>query len=437
MDLVSIAVLLSVILLMVAANALFVAAEFATVGSRKSRIQEIAATGNKSAAGLSGILRDPKQLDTYVAACQIGITISSLVAGAYGQSQLTPLLEPALGPIGGEAAAVVVVLLAVTLVQVVVGELLPKTVALRYPEQLAMATLLPMRLFLFLFRPLVTIFNGTAFAVMRLFHMNADHSHTHVHSPQELGGLYRESAAGGLIDADEREMLSGALNVSSRTVREVMTPRTRMATVSAIETVETALARVAGAPFSRFPVTGPNPEDIVGIVHVRTLFSAFERDSQTIVGTVAQAPLAVAELMTVPRLWETLRENQRRTAMVVNEYGSISGMVTLEDALEEVFGELQDEFDEEEDLVIKRGNGRSVRGDVSLATLADRYEIDLPADRADTIGGLVWHELGRLPVAGDVIQAVGTSYLLKVESMSRYAVQRVLVQIAQQEAQET
>lgn len=437
MDFSSALVPVAVILLMVAANALFVAAEFAAVGSRKSRVLEIADNGNKSAAGLYKILQDPKKLDTYVAACQIGITLSSLVAGAYGQSQLTPLLEPALGPIGGAVAAVAVVLLTVTVVQVVLGELLPKTVALRYPEQLAMATLLPMYFFLVLFRPLIAIFNGTAFAIMRLFKLNADHSHTHVHSPEELGGLYRESAAGGLIDADEREMLSGALSVSRRTVREVMTPRTRMATVKAAETVETALARIAGAPYSRFPVAGASSDDIVGIVHVRAVFAAFERDPNITVGTIAQAPLAVAEMMTVPRLWETLRENQRRTAMVINEYGSIAGMVTLEDALEEVFGELQDEFDQEEDLVIKRGNGRSVRGDVGLATLADRYEIILPTDRADTIGGLVWHELGRLPVAGDVTPVADTPYRLKVETMSGYAVQRVLVQLAQDEEQET
>ncbi|MCA1197148.1 hemolysin family protein [Sphingomonas sp. R647] len=425
-----------VILLMVAANALFVAAEFATVGSRKSRVQEIAEAGNRNAVGLLAIIRDPKKLDNYVAACQIGITLSSLIAGAYGQAQLTPLLAPVLGPIGGAAAAIVVVLLAVTVVQVVLGELLPKTVALRYPEQLAMATLLPMRVSLALFRPLIALFNGTAFALMRLFRLNADHSHTHVHSPEELEGLYRDSAAGGLIDAEERDMLSGALSVSERTVREVMTPRTRMVTVSAAETVGTALARIAEASYSRFPVAGTSGEDIVGIVHVRALFAAFERDPQTTVGSVAPAPLIVAEMMSVPRLWQTLRENGRRTAMVINEYGSIAGMVTLEDALEEVFGELQDEFDQEEDLVIKRGDGRSVRGDVSLATLADRYEIDLPIDRADTIGGLVWHELGRLPVVGDETKVTDTPYLLQVEAMAGYAVQRVLVRFEKREEQE-
>ena len=425
-----------IILVMVAANALYVAAEFATVGSRKSRVQEIAETGNRTAVKLLAILRDPKRLDTYVAGCQVGITLSSLVAGAYGQAQLTPLLEPVLGPVGGAAAALVVVLLVVTVLQVVLGELLPKTVALRYPERLAMATLLPMQVSLAIFKPLIALFNGTAFALMRLFRLHADHSHMHVHSPDELEGLYRESAAGGLIDAAERDMLSGALNVSERTVREIMTPRTRMATVSAAETVETALTRVAQAPYSRFPVAGASSEDIVGIVHVRALFAAFERDRHGLVETVAQSPLVVAEMMTVPRLWQTLRDSGRRTAMVINEYGSIAGMVTLEDALEEIFGELQDEFDQEEDLVIKRGDGRSVRGDVSLATLADRFDMDLPLDRADTIGGLVWHELGRLPVTGDEIAVAETSYLLKVEAMAGYAVHRVLVRFAKPEEQE-
>lgn len=420
---------LFVILLMVAANALYVAAEFATVGSRKSRVQEIAEAGNHSAAGLLAILQDPKRLDNYVAGCQIGITLSSLVAGAYGQAQLTPVLAPWLGPIGGVVAAVIVVLLGVTVFQVVLGELLPKTVALRYPERLAMATLLPMRVSLLLFKPMILLFNGTAFAVMRLLRLHADHNHMHVHSPEELEGLFRESAAGGLIDIDERDMLSGALSVSDRTVREVMTPRTRLATVAASETVGAALARIVDAPYSRFPVTGSSSEEIVGIIHVRPLFAAYERDPMATVGSVAQPPLVVAEMMPVPRLWQTLRDNGRRTAMVINEYGSIAGMVTLEDALEEVFGEMQDEFDQEEDLVIARDGGRSVRGDVSLAALADRFEIDLPPDRADTIGGLVWHELGRLPVVGDRFLVAGTAYSLKVEAMAGYAVQRVLVRL--------
>jgi putative hemolysin len=142
---------LLLILSMVAANALYVAAEFATVGARRSRVQELAEGGNSSAQALLAILRDPARLDNYVAGCQVGITISSLVAGAFGQAQLTPLLEPHLGAVGGATAAILIVLVAVTGVQVILGELLPKTVALRYPETLSMATLRPMQISLFLF----------------------------------------------------------------------------------------------------------------------------------------------------------------------------------------------------------------------------------------------------------------------------------------------
>jgi len=415
---------------MVAANALYVAAEFATVGARKSRVQEQAESGDRTAGALLSILRDPKQLDNYVAGCQIGITISSLVAGAYGQAQLTPLLAPLLGAVGGQVAAVVIVLLVVVMIQVVLGELLPKTVAIRYPERLSMATLLPIRISLVVFRPLILIFNGTAFAIMRLLKLKVEHSHLHVHSPDELEGLFRESAAGGLIDADERDMLSSALSIDDRIVREIMTPRNRMVRVSADETVETALKRVSDSAYSRFPVTGETGDDVVGVVHLRALFAAYETTPEALVRSIMRDPLIVADVMTVPRLWQTLRTEGRRTAMVINEYGSFTGLVTLEDALEEVFGEVQDEFDDEEELVIQAGRHLSVRGDVRLAMLADRHHVDLPQDRADTLGGLVWHELGRMPVAGDRVEVSDRPYALVVEAMDGHAVRRVRIERA-------
>lgn len=417
---------------MVAANALYVAAEFATVGARKSRVQEEAETGNPAAGKLLKILRDPAKLDNYVAGCQVGITISSLVAGAYGQAQLTPLLVPYLGAVGGQVAAIIVVLLAVTTTQVVLGELLPKTIALRYPERLSMATLLPMRMSLIVFQPLIFVFNGTAFAIMRLFKLNVDHSHTHVHSPDELEALFTASAAGGLIDADERDMLSGALSVNDRMVREIMTPRTRMKTVSAHETVEIALKRAAATPYSRFPVSGETAEDVVGIIHLRTLFAAFEEDPGAIVGSIKREPLVVADVMTVPKLWQTLRAKGRRSAMVINEYGSFTGLVTLEDALEEVFGEVQDEFDNEEELIVEDGADLIVRGDVRLSMLSDRHGLVLPEDRADTVSGLVWHQLGRLPTVGDRIEIAGTSTNLVVEAMEGHAVRRVRIERSQE-----
>lgn len=416
-----------IIFLMVVANALYVAAEFATVGSRRSRVQEAAEAGNVWAAKLLGILRDPKKLDSYVAGCQVGITVSSLVAGAYGQAQLTPLLTPFLGAVGGATAAIIVVLLAVTVLQVVLGELLPKTVALRYPERLAMATLVPMQVSLFVFKPLIWLFNGTAFTLMRLLKLNVEHSHTHVHSPEELEALYRDSAAAGLIDAEERDMLSGALGVDERTVGEIMTPRGRMQTVAAGATVEQALRAVANTSFSRFPVRGASEDDIIGTVHVRALFAAVRQDSKATVATVMKPAIVVAELMRVPALWQHLREKGQRGAIVINEYGSVSGLVTLEDALEEIFGELQDEFDNEDEAIIKNGDGLSVGGNVSLASLSDRHQIDLPAEHADTIGGLVWHALGRLPQPDDTCEFADPGLRLRVVSMRGSVVERVLI----------
>jgi len=412
-----------VILVMVALTALYVAAEFATVGSRRSRVQEVAEAGSRPAARLLEILRDPKKLDNYVAACQVGITLTNLIAGAYGQAQLTPLLTPALGAVGGKVAAVVLVLVVITLLMMVLGELLPKSVALRYPERLAIATLPPMQLSLLLFRPLIALFNGTAFALMRAWKLDVDHSHAHVHSPEELQGLYRESAKGGLIDAAEREMLAGVLNVEDRVVREIMTSRTKLVTVPAILTAGEALLRLANSAYSRFPVTGKDSDDVVGVLHLRRLFLAAETQPDVRVSDIMRSPLIVADSMPVPDLWRRLREASRHSAIVVDEYGGVAGMVTLEDALEEIFGDVQDEFDQEEDPITVQGERVTVRGDVLVDELNDRFDLELPTDEVDTVSGLMWHELGRLPMVGDEVGV--EAVIFRIEAMDRRAVQRV------------
>lgn len=414
---------LLVITVMVAFNALYVAAEFATVGSRRSRVQEDAAAGSGSAARLLAILTDPKQLDAYVAACQIGITLSSLVAGAYGQAQLTPLLEPSLGSVGGRGMAIFIVLVVITALQVVLGELLPKTVALRYPEKLAMATLPPMMISQWVFRPLVSLFNGSAFKLMKLWGLQADHSHAHVHSPEELAGLYRASAAGGMIDASERDMLAGILNVDDRLVREIMTPRPRLVTVPSDLSVGDALALLAGGSHTRFPVVSADGE-LIGIAHLRDLFVHAQVDADRPVSDVASSVVAVADVVTVPHLWLTLREEKQHCALVVNEYGDVVGLVTLEDAIEEIFGEVHDEFDLEDEPIITADGRVSVRGDVLLSTLQDRFGLRINEMDVDTVGGLVWHSLDRTPVAGDVVTIDEDGRELRVDVMDGRAVTR-------------
>lgn len=410
------------IAVMVAFNALYVAAEFATVGSRRSRVQEAAEGGNRPASRLLAIMADPTRLDAYVAACQIGITLSSLVAGAYGQAQLTPLLEPTLGSIGGRGAAVLIVLVAITATQVVLGELLPKTAALRYPEQLAMATLVPMQVSQAVFRPLVAAFNGSAFKLMKLWNLQVDHTHAHVHSPEELAGLYRASAAGGLIDAFERDMLAGILNVEARLVREIMTPRTRLVTVSGSMSVADVLARLAGGPHTRFPVMVD--DDVAGVVHLRDLYLHVRNNPATPVGEVARPVLAVGEVVTVPALWRILRDESQHCALVVNEYGDVAGLVTLEDAIEEIFGEIRDEFDVEDEPITHADGRVSLRGDVLLSQLADRFGLRIDAPGVDTIGGLIWHRLGRTPTPGDAIDLADDGPELRVDAMDRRSVTR-------------
>ncbi|MFC6619329.1 transporter associated domain-containing protein [Deinococcus radiophilus] len=165
-------------------------------------------------------------------------------------------------------------------------------------------------------------------------------------------------------------------------------------------------------------------DELVGIVHLRHLFLAAAQNPEALVGQVMQKPLIVSELMTVPDLWQTLREAGRHSAMIVNEYGSVAGMVTLEDALEEIFGELQDEFDQEEDPIVQQGQAVSVRGDVLLEALNDRFDLNLAEDEVDTVSGLMWQELGRLPVIGDEVQ-FESGLVLRVESMDRRSVRRV------------
>jgi CBS domain containing-hemolysin-like protein len=268
-----------------------------------------------------------------------------------------------------------------------------------------MATLTPMRISQSLLRPFVAVFNGSAFAIMRWLGLHIDHSHSHVHSPTELAGLYRDSAAGGLIDSNERRMLTGALAVTNRVVREIMTPRRRLVTIEASTPIADALAEFSATPYSRFPVT-EDGEEIVGLVTLRDLFLANEKGTPATVADIAEEPMIVGEVFEVPSLMSAFAQRGIHVAMVVNEFGSISGLVTREDALEEVFGEFYDEFDDEPDPITVIGSEVSVRGDVLLTVLNERFELDLPIDRADTVSGYVWQHLGRLPAEGDTVPLV-------------------------------
>lgn len=412
------------IAVMLSLNALYVAAEFATVGARKSRIQSSAQDGNKSAASLFEIVRDPVRLDSYVATCQVGITLSSLVAGAYAQSELTPIFEGWFGS-ASRAIAILVTLLIITALQVVLGELLPKTAALRYPERLAIATLRPMQVSQALFKPLVFVFNGSAFSIMRAVGLNTEHSHAHVHSPEELAALFDESAAGGLIDAAERDMVAGVLNVEQRLVREIMTPRRRLVGIDGDLTISAALDQLIETPHTRFPVWSGSSDDVVGLVHLRDLYVQASAIPDSSVATIVRPVLEIAETLSVPEFFSRLGDGDQHCALVINEYGDVAGLVTLEDAIEEIFGEVRDEFDVDPDPIVISDGRVSVQGEVLIETLNQRFELSMPTVDVDSIGGLIWHELSRLPTVGEPLTLPGGPVGLRIDAVDGNAIERI------------
>jgi CBS domain containing-hemolysin-like protein len=428
---VTIVAILAVLLFLVSVNALYVGAEFAAVGARRVRIRELADEGDRLARQLLPVVEDRAQLDRYIAACQIGITLSSIVVGFYGQSQLTPIVAPLLVVLGvgeGTAASVTPVglLLTLTFLQVVLGELLPKSIAIRYPERVALATMLPMRYSLVVLHPFISVLNGSGILLMRLLRLRSETEQSHIHSPEELEMLFRESAQGGLIDAEEREMVENVLHLEERVARQIMVPRNRIVAAPVDTPPEELLARLAGSQHTRFPVYEESIDHLAGIVHLRDLY-LFARESPDgdLRQILREVPL-VPESVTVWDLWRMLGERRSYMAAVFDEHGGVSGLITIEDVVEEVFGELRDEFDREERDIIseERGERTRLRGDLLVSVANSRLLLDLP-EEADTIGGLVLDRLGRLPEAGDEVVAGGAR--LRVEAVRENGVEEVSV----------
>lgn len=278
-------IVLAVITLLILINALFVAAEFSAIGARRTRIAALADEGNRFAKTLLPFLEDTAALDRYISVCQIGITLASLIVGFYGQAQLEPILSPLFVSLGGmqEATAttlsIIIVLIFLTALQVIIAELLPKAVALREPERLALATVLPVRWCLYVLRPAITFLNGTALWLMGLFGLKRSEA-GHIHSPEELTMLFGESVEGGYLDSGEREMLENALSLETRLCRQIMIPRTQMATADVNRKPTELLMELTQTPYTRFPVYENDIDHIKGMIHLKDLFLFAQKEPE-------------------------------------------------------------------------------------------------------------------------------------------------------------
>ena len=344
-------------------NALYVAAEFATVSARRTRITQMADSGNHLAKQLLPVLRNSQALDRYVAACQVGITATSLLLGAYGQNVLAAQLAPMLSRMGGLAIpvshslAVTSMLLLLTSLQMVIGELLPKSIAIQHPERLALATVLPMQWSLRLFQPLIWILNGSGNILLRTLRINITEKHSGAHTPEEIELLAADSQAGGLLTPGARRMLRNSLRLRDLNAGEIMTPRAKIVAAPSTSSVSRILHICSQTGFSRIPIFQDNVGKIIGFVHIKDLLRT-SVDSNNSTSGILRTVTFIPETMPVASIWERIAAQHQHIAIVRDGGGDTVGLITYEDLLEQVFGELHDEFNTATDKTSNHGTER-------------------------------------------------------------------------------
>ncbi|MEM7131156.1 MAG: hemolysin family protein [Chloroflexota bacterium] len=413
-----------IILTLIVLSGHYVAAEFSAVSASKPKLAQQSAEGNDSAQKALEIIDDPRQLDDYIAACQLGITLTSLILGFYGQSQLTKnitnwLMSMAgtvsfieqLSPESIESMSTIIVLTLLTIVTVILGELIPKNVGVQMPERLLLLTLAPMRWSLWLFRPLIWFFNGSGTLILRLFGVTAMSEHAHVHSPEEIQILVEESSEGGILDLDERNLLINTLGLRDVTARKVMIPRNHMLTADVNESPHQLLELLARSRYSRLPLHEGTIDRIVGFVHLKDLLKVVHSGSPNSAPAVSgimrdhmRPVVIIPESLPVEGILQSMQSDQNYLAIVADEYGGTAGMITVEDLFEEIIGEFYDEFDINRQLVrVGPASRLFVKGDIQVDHINEWLDLKLPVDDADTIGGLIFSQLGKLPQVGDTV----------------------------------
>jgi len=330
-----------IIAVLIAATAVYVAGEFAAVGVRRSRVRRLAEDGNWLAKRLLPHVDDRAALDRYVGTSQIGITLSSLMLGAYAQATLSVWLAPILGGLFGLtditalSVSVLVVLVVLTASTLVLGELVPKTLALQYPTGTALATVLPMEWSLIAFRPVLTILNGSALILLRRLGAG-DHSHQHLHSPEEIDLLIAESRDGGLLEPEEQQRLRRALHLNQRTAADLMVPCDRLTMIDGAAAWNDVLQTVLSSSFSRLPVFRQTRNDIVGIVRVKDVVERYATSGPAPVEALMRPLLQIAAGLSADHVLTTLRERRAHSAVVVDQNLRALGLVTIQDVLSEL-----------------------------------------------------------------------------------------------------
>jgi CBS domain containing-hemolysin-like protein len=423
------ALFLIAVALLVLANGFFVAAEFALVRSRRSRLEELANAGDRRAALGVTLLDD---LNQYLSACQFGITLASLGIGFLGEPAIAQLIEPAFGSLSHGVAVAISIAIAyvlVTSLHITVGEQVPKIFAIVKAEPVARRVARPLIWFNAAMRPFITLLNAASNGMLRAVGINPDAEFEEGGSPEELRVLIAQARTGGKLDPGEAGMLQGVFHLHEQEARQVMTPIPAVVTVDTSEDVETALRRCVSSGHTRLVVTEDENQDRVrGIVHANSLARQLlaQGPDASIEPLVKDAPI-VPETKPLDDLLADLQRQRTSMAVVVDEYGRVAGIVTVEDIIEEVVGEISDETDPAGGEVRRLADGDwFVRGHVALSDLVDHgLHLQADSDAYNSVGGFVFGELGRLPKRGDTVQADG--YSIRVESVRENRIEAVRI----------
>ena len=390
----------------VAINAFFVAAEFSIVKIRRSRLEEIEAHGNKKA---KLAIKVTSSLDSYLSATQLGITLASLALGWIGEPALAVIIDPLFGhwlkddPILMHSVSIATAFTIITLLHVVFGELVPKSIAIQKTETAVMLVVRPLYLFAQIFRPIIYIFDHLAALALKLIGIQPAHDSDLVHSEEEIKLIAGASQRGGIIDKTESEIIKNAVDFSDKIAREIMVPRQDMECLYLENTYEENFDIVKQSNHTRYPVCDEDKDNIVGMIHLRDiLMNEDEKDITKMLWEV----LFVPESLSVSEVLHTMKRRRIHMAIVIDEYGGTSGLISMEDVLEELVGDIQDEHDTADDVYEKRLEDGSFEF-LGMTLLDEAMEYmglrTLDEHEEDTIGGYVFGLLARKPKVGDVV----------------------------------
>jgi putative hemolysin len=426
---------LGAVFLLVLANGFFVAAEFALVGVRRTRIAELIDKGNLAANWVQKAIEEP---DRFIAATQLGITLASLGLGWIGEPALSNLLRPIIdlfpATIESEVSHSLSAGLSfavITFLHVVIGELAPKSIALQNAERTSLTVARPTLWAEWLFRPAIWLLNGAGSALLRLLKIQPASGHERVHSIEELKMLVSDSAGIGVVEDDAEEMLHAVFDLGHTLVLSVMVPRTEMIAVSSSATLEEIIQLYLEHTFTKLPVYGRNLDQILGIVHLNDLLRELYNDRQNVktAQDLMREAIFIPENARVSGLLRHFRDRQQHIAIVLDEYGGTAGMVTLEDLLEEIIGEVGDPFDSQPEIQRFPDGSTLVDGLMPIEDFNERFNLALKNPDYNTVAGFVIGKLGRLAQVGDSIKAAGLHF--QVEAMDGLRIARLSIRKAQ------